>query len=82
MQMPIAWPYKEFQIHLLISPYIHFQRRARKVRDIMSLRKKAIDDEHKKKRSLMSALKQARKQWSETTRMKDNTAFQALFSLW
>ena len=59
MQMPIAWPYKEFQIHLLISPYVHFQRGARKVRDIMSLRKKAIDDGHKKKRSLMRAPKQS-----------------------
>ena len=43
------WPFKEIQIHLHTSPYVHFQRGARKVRDILLPYKKAIDDEEKKK---------------------------------
>ena len=57
--IPIAWPFNEFQIHLHSSPYVHFQRGARKVRDILLPCKKTMDAEDKKKWLLMSALKQS-----------------------
>lgn len=49
----------ETECHMRRGNHLIKKRRARKVRDIMSLRKKAIDDGHKKKRSLMRALKQS-----------------------
>ena len=42
-------PLKEIQIHLHTSPYVHFQRGPRKVRDILFSYKKAMDAEDKKK---------------------------------
>ena len=50
-------PLIEIQIDLHTSPYVHFQRGVRKVRDILLPYKKAMDAKDKKKWSLMSALK-------------------------
>ena len=47
--VPIAWSCKDIHFHLDTSPYVHFQRGARKVRDILLAYKEAIDDKEKKK---------------------------------
>ena len=44
----IVWPYREILLHLH-EPYVHFQREARKVRDILLPCRKVMDAEDKKK---------------------------------